>query len=214
MDFKEINKETYNIISKEWETKRDYYWDHIVDFLKSFENKENINFLDLGCGSGRNLELAKELGFKNILGCDFSKELLKICENKGFRTNLSDLEKLNIEDNSQDLIICIAAHHHLLEKEQQINSLKEMRRILKENGRILLANWFPSDEFILKAKEKGKFIFIDKQKVEVYFQYKRKKYNRYYYLFKEEELIDLCKEVSFKINSTSEFKGNLYLELS
>jgi ubiquinone/menaquinone biosynthesis C-methylase UbiE len=214
-NFKKINQETYNSISKNWETKRDYFWETVVEFVDSFENKENLNYLDLGCGSGRNLELAVELKYKkeNLLGVDFSEELLNIVKNKGFKTQQNDLEHLTLEDNSQDVIVCIAVHHHLLEKEQQLTSLKEMRRVLKSNGKLLLANWFPQKEFIEKSVKKKKFIFIEEQVVQVYYEFEKVKYDRFYYLFKEEEIINLAQEAGFKVEKQEHSKGNFYLTL-
>ncbi len=213
--YKEINRDTYNIISKDWNIKRDYFWDVVVDFVQSFNNKKELTYLDLGCGSGRNLELAREVGydFKNIFGCDFSENLLSIVKDKGFKTNLSDLTNLNFNDKSFDVIVCIAVHHHLLTKEEQLESLKEMRRILKKSGKILLANWFPSKIFIDKAKKKGKFIFEDKNIVKVYYEFEGNKYDRFYYLFTESEMKKLCLEAGFKIEKEEHYKGNFYLTL-
>jgi ubiquinone/menaquinone biosynthesis C-methylase UbiE len=214
-NYKKINQETYNSISKNWETKRDYFWKTVIEFVEKFEKKEELNYLDLGCGSGRNLELADELGYKkeNLLGIDFSENLLKIVREKGFQTKQNDLENLYLGENSQDVIVCIAAHHHLLEREQQLNSLKEMRRILKPKGELLLANWFPEQDFVDKSVKKKKFIFIEKQIVQVYYEFERKKYDRFYYLFKEEELINLAQEAGFQIKKQEHSQGNFYLTL-
>lgn len=214
-NFKETNQETYNIISKDWNVKRDYFWEPVTNFVKSFKNPENLKYLDLGCGTGRNLELAKKVGFetKNLLGCDFSENQLKIVKNKGFKTNLSDLENLNIKDNSFDVIVCIAAHHHLLKKEQQLKSLKEMKRILKEDGKIILSNWFPEKDYLEKAKKKEKFIYLKKNIVKVYYKFENEKYDRFYYLFEKDELKKLCINAGFKIEKEELNRGNYYLTL-
>lgn len=214
-NFKETNQKTYNIISKDWNIKRDYFWEPIVNFVKSFKNPENLKYLDLGCGTGRNLELAKKVGFetKNLLGCDFSGNQLEIVKNKGFKTNLSDLENLNIKDNSFDVIVCIAAHHHLLKKEQQLKSLKEMKRILKKNGKIILSNWFPEKDYLEKAKKKEKFIYLKKNIVKVYYEFENEKYDRFYYLFEKDELKKLCINAGFKVEKEELNRGNYYLIL-
>lgn len=223
-NLKEITKETYDNISKDWEEKRQYYWEPVVNFVEQIQNKENIKFLDLGCGGGRHLELAEKKGIKkeNCIGCDYSISQLETVKQKGFQTIQSDLINLKIEDNSFDYIICIAAHHHLLNKEEQLQSLKEMKRILKENGKILLANWFPENEFLNKQIQKGKFKFENEDQkineknkgiVKVTYTYENQKHNRYYYLFEEQELIEICEKAELKVTKKEYHKGNLYLTL-
>ncbi|MDA3855838.1 MAG: methyltransferase domain-containing protein [Candidatus Woesearchaeota archaeon] len=217
-DFQEITKKTYNTVAENWDKKRQYYWKPVVEFIESFENKNDLKFLDLGCGTGRHLELAQKKGFKkeNIFGSDYSKGQLEVVKQKGFQTILSDMQNLEIKDKEFDSIVCIAAHHHLLEKKTQLQSLKEMKRILNEDGKILLANWFPEKDFVDQQIQKGKFLFENenKQIVKVFFISENKKHDRYYYLFKETELIELCKEADFTITKREYNKGNLYLTLN
>jgi len=216
-DFNKINRETYDNISSDWNEKRKYNWTPVVNFLDSFENKEKLKLLDLGCGTGRHLELAEKLGFtnENLIGCDFSSGQLEIVKKKGFKTKQCDFENLDFKTCEFDIIICIAAHHHLLEKEKQLESFVEMKRILKQEGKILLCNWFPENFFIETQIKKKKFEFIDneKKKVKVTYTYENKKYDRYYYLFEKEELETLCKKAGFKVINIEIFNGNIYLEL-
>ncbi|MFW5704872.1 MAG: class I SAM-dependent methyltransferase [Nanoarchaeota archaeon] len=211
----EITKNTYDSISKDWETKRSYNWKPVKEFLESFENKKNLKLLDLGCGTGRDLELAEKLGFEknNCIGCDFSKGQLKIVKEKGFETKIANMAELPFEKNGFDVIVCVAAFHHLISKDTQKKALEEMKRILKSNGKLLLVNWFPEKDFVEKQVEKGKFEFVNEKIVKVTYTYEKSKFDRYYYLFEEQELIELC-EKEFEVVSKEYFKGNLYLVLS
>lgn len=217
-DFNKINKETYDIISSDWNEKRKYNWKPVKDFLEQIQNKENLKLLDLGCGTGRDLELALDLGFskENLSGCDFSKGQLEIVKKKGFNIKISEITQLDFKNEEFDVIICIAAHHHLLEKKEQIKALEEMKRVLKKTGHILLCNWFPEKTFLEDQLKKKKFEFIDKEekKVKVTYTFENKKYDRYYYLFDQEELENLCKNAGFKIKKTEVFNGNIYFELN
>lgn len=223
-NLKEITKNTYNNISKDWDEKRQYFWEPVVNFVEQIQYKENKNFLDLGCGGGRHLELAEKKGFlkNNCFGCDYSSSQLDTVKKKGFQTIQSDLIDLKIEDNFFDVIVCIAAHHHLLTREEQIISLKEMKRIIKKDGKILLANWFPDEDFLLKQIKKGKFEFVNSDKnlnlknkgvVKVTYTYDDKKYDRYYYLFEEKELVEICSQANLNILKKEYHKGNLYFIL-
>jgi len=217
-EYLKINESTYDEISENWDTKRQHYWKPVVKFIEQIKDKKKKTFLDLGCGGGRHLELALKEGFpkENLTGSDISKNQLKIVSEKGFKTSKANLTELPFEDESFDEIVCIAAHHHLLDKENQLNSLYEMRRILKKGGRILLANWFPEKEFLKKQIKKGKFNFYsdNKQKVRVTYTLDGKKLDRYYYLFEENELIKLCQKAGFGIEKKEYYNGNLYLTLN
>lgn len=215
-DFNKINQETYDIISSDWDEKRKYNWKPVVSFFEKIENKQNLKLLDIGCGTGRHLELAQKVGFskENIVGCDFSKGQLEIVKNKGFKTKISDMINLDFKTEEFDIIICIAAHHHLLEKEKQLKALKEMKRVLKKNGKLLLCNWMPEDFFLEEQIKKKKFEFFDNEKkVKVTYTYENRKYDRYYYLFEKDELENLCKDSGFKIVNIEIVNGNIYLEL-
>ncbi|MCA9459890.1 MAG: class I SAM-dependent methyltransferase, partial [Nanoarchaeota archaeon] len=187
LDYKKINRATYDNISDDWDKKRRYYWRPVVDFLKNFKYKKNLKYLDLGCGGGRHMELALELGLdkKNIFGCDFSKGQVDVVLEKGFNVKVCDMENLDFGDSTFDLIVCIAVHHHLLEREKQLIALKEMYRLLNFGGKILLANWFPEEDFIVKQIEKGKFDFLEnrgkfKGPVRVFYDLDGVKSQRYY----------------------------------
>jgi ubiquinone/menaquinone biosynthesis C-methylase UbiE len=215
MTFEKITKKTYDNIAKHFATKRTYNWPPVKKFLKSFSNKKNLNLLDVGCGGGRTLQLAESLGFdkKNLVGVDYSLGQLKVTKNKGYIVKKNNMLKLNFENNSFDVITCIAALHHLLNNKEQLFALKEMKRVLK--GKLILCNWFPQEEYLKEQLKKKKFEFIDKNKKIAKITYKTnsKKFDRYYYLFSQVELIDLCKAAGFKIISEEQFKGNFYLIL-
>ena len=223
INYTKINQETYNKISKTWQSKREHPWGPVKEFLSEQENKSKLKLLDLGCGSGRHLELAKRLKFKieHLTGADLSENLLKITKEKGFKIIQTELINLPFKDKSFNIIICIAAHHHLLKKKDQLLALTEMQRILKSEGKLLLVNWFPEKAYVKKELKKGKFKFIDtkKQKVKVTFtdlttHLTSNTFDRYYYLFKEEELIKLCEKANLKILNKKFDSGNIYLELT
>jgi ubiquinone/menaquinone biosynthesis C-methylase UbiE len=213
-NYTKINENTYDNISENWETKRQFFWKPVVDFVESFSDKSELKFLDLGCGGGRHLELAVKSGFlqSNCLGSDISKGQLKTVSSKGFKTLKCDFTSIPVEDGSFYSVVCIAAFHHLLNRDLQVMALTEFRRILKVGGRILISNWFPEKDFLEKQVSKGKFVFDqgDNKKVRVTYDLDGKKLDRFYYLFNEDELDLLFVDAGFKIISKEYFKGNLY----
>jgi tRNA (uracil-5-)-methyltransferase TRM9 len=213
-NYNKINEDTYNKISENWETKRQYFWKPVVDFVESFSEPEKLQFLDLGCGGGRHLQLAENSGFlkENLIGSDISSGQLKTVSDKGYKTILCDFTSIPVDNKTFDCIVCIAAFHHLLDRKLQVKALKEFKRILKLNGRILISNWFPEKDFLEKQISKEKFIFDqgDDKKVRVTYDLDGEKLDRFYYLFDEDELDSLLVECEFNIISKEYFKGNLY----
>jgi len=109
-------------------------------FTTSFIPKSKI--LDIGCGSGRDLQILKTMGF-DVRGVDPCKEFVDI-----IKQNKQDLQDKVIvdslpnlaqtDDNEFDGVLCTAVLMHLPE-EQLFDASFAIRRVLKENGRLLLS---------------------------------------------------------------------------
>ncbi len=145
-----------------WADKYDTLWvqkyslkptrNYILEALSQFNESNYMKVLDLGCGSGQ--LIAEILGnFSNIeiTGIDFSRKMLEISKSRNpqarhINLNAEELHKL---DESYDLIICT---HSLPYYKKPENVMKELGRLLADNGRILIG--FASgnslyDKFIL-----------------------------------------------------------------
>ena len=87
--------------------------------LKLAQKKGYSSLLDIGCGYGRPLIVAKELGFLKLYGVDISQKLIDNC--------FLNLKKLNIEAN----LVCCDVDKYLIPNEELVifmfNSLKEDR---------------------------------------------------------------------------------------
>jgi SAM-dependent methyltransferase len=93
-----------------------------------------LNILDVGCGTGANLEMLAQFG--EVKGVDVSAEALSFCHARGL-TNVKqgEAEALPYEENSFDLVTGLDVVEHL---DNDLAGLKEMRRVLRRNGRALL----------------------------------------------------------------------------
>ena len=121
---------------------------------KLLKKNPNIKILELGSGSGIQLQSLKELGIKssNILGTDLNKEAIKFCKNLGFKCIYSDLfsnvkSKFDIilfnppylpEDNLEDKESKIATTGGKNGSELINKFLKQAKDYLNKNGRIFL----------------------------------------------------------------------------
>lgn len=63
----------------------------LVEAIKVIgEHPRNLTFIDLGCGKGRMCILARELGFKKVVGVEFAPELARIAEENLKTTGATD----------------------------------------------------------------------------------------------------------------------------
>ncbi len=114
-----------------------------IKFAKKFINKRD-RILDLGCGYGRITIPLKEQKF-NIEGIDISSKLIKEArrrakkKNLNIRFKLGDMRDLPYKDNSFDKILCLwAAFNHLTNKRDQIKTLNECFRVLRDGGILIM----------------------------------------------------------------------------
>ena len=179
-------KDIYNLISNEFSSKRFSKWSWIELFL---DDLDTGLILDIGCGNGRNMTHTKH----QFVGIDNCENFIKICLNKGLNVINCDMTKIPLKENYFDCILSIASFHHLSCPNRRHECLKEMSRMLKPNGSILLSVWSYDQTHNYKLK----FEYGNN-----YVPWKNKdgavKGQRYYYIFKPKELRELL-EIYFKI---------------
>jgi SAM-dependent methyltransferase len=92
------------------------------------------HILDVGCGTGANLELLARFG--DAEGVDVSPDALAFCRERGLQNvRLGEAEHLPFADASFDLVTGLDVVEHL---DDDVAGLQEMRRILRPGGRALL----------------------------------------------------------------------------
>lgn len=99
--------------------------------------------LDIGCGTGINLlEAARTLGpCRKLVGIDLSSGMIEVARHKaellGVRASfiVGDVEKLPLDENSFDLVICNSVYHWFSDRQK---TLKRIARALRPGGQILL----------------------------------------------------------------------------
>lgn len=102
--------------------------------LKRDLNVTQPHILDVGCGTGANLEMLSQFG--DAEGVDVSQDALAFCRERGLK-NVShgEAEKLPYEDGTFDLVTALDVVEHL---DDDVAGLSEMWRVLKPGGRALL----------------------------------------------------------------------------
>jgi len=132
---------------------------YFVEYIKkSFEGK--ISILDVGCGNGRFLETLEtsRLPF-SYLGIDESSGMIneakKLHPKNSFEVlDMKHLEKLS-NDKKYQFIVFIASFHHLQTKQERKEVLEKTKKLLKNEGTVMMTNWNLLGEELFKKYEKS-----------------------------------------------------------
>ncbi|HJO77055.1 MAG TPA: class I SAM-dependent methyltransferase [Pelagibacteraceae bacterium] len=140
----------------------------VLELSKSIKTSEkNLKILDLGCGTGSFTKKLNSLENK-IYGCDISPKSISTAKklHPGINFSVQDIENLSFHENYFDIVIYSGVLHHFVDLKK---SLKETKRILKENGFLFSFDpninnpffwlyrrknsWFYSNEGVTKNEE-------------------------------------------------------------
>ncbi len=135
---KEMQQHTYAIMNRVedshwWYVGRRAILESFLDGIIKKSKIENPKILDVGCGTGGNLEMLASFGAAE--GVDVSDDALEYCQQKGLKAHKGLAEALPFEDESFDVITALDVVEHL---DDDIAGLKEMNRVLKKGGRTLV----------------------------------------------------------------------------
>ena len=190
--------EDYNSIADKYSRVREKDWKE-MDFLfdKYLDPKDRV--LDLGCGNGRFYDsfVGKEVEY---FGVDPSLNLIDIAKKNHPQGNfqVASGDSLPFSGNYFDKVFSIAVLHHIPSLDFRSQFLKEAKRVLKDDGYLILTVW--------NLKEK-----VDKD-FNLLSWFKRRKLdkgdvflpwygsdNTYFHCFNLEELVQLVKDSGFEV---------------
>lgn len=200
----------YDLITKEWDISRKYprgLYQKIAERVKS-----GMNVLDAGCGNGLLYDTLAKKSIK-YTGLDLSRNQLKMAQkrinrfvaNKGKTKFIKgSVVKMPFANDLFDKVFSLAVLQHLPGRELQLKAIKEMCRVLKKNGEVVLTVWNLYSDYAknrFKIAEQLKNIPKGWSKKDLRIPWKatpKKIIWRYIYRFKKDELADLFKEAGFK----------------
>jgi SAM-dependent methyltransferase len=142
----EMQQHTYAIMD---EVEGSHWWfvgrrSILESFLKSIESRlqaasreepakagtqNAIRILDIGCGTGANLEMLSQFG--EAEGVDVSDDALEFCRLKGLNAQKGLAERLPFDDGTFDLTTALDVVEHL---DDDVAGLREMHRVTKKGG--------------------------------------------------------------------------------
>src|SRR6266704_7168255 len=136
---REMQAHTYSIM---FQVEESHWWfigrrriieGFVADIVRKI-GKLRPRILDVGCGTGANLQLLSKFGVAE--GVDVSTEALEFCRARGLsRVKQGAAESLPYEDAQFDLVTGLDVVEHL---DDDVAGLSEMFRVLRPGGRALL----------------------------------------------------------------------------
>ncbi len=142
----------------------------VVSHIK-LKNKSNI--LDVGCGTGDSLVLLNKLNENlNLYGIDISEKMLKRADKKLHKKavlKLGDVENIRFQEKSFDYVINTEAFHHFPDPNK---ATKEMSRVLKKNGKLIIADinfYFNFIHWLFKKIEPGHVKIYNEKEFQSFF---------------------------------------------
>lgn len=126
-----------------------------VEWRRDLLNLASKDVLEVGVGTGVNLPLYSK-GISSLTGVDFSIEMLNIAKRKEGSINQShpnmfleaDIQDLPFEDDTFDTVVSTCVFCSVPDP---IKGLKEIRRVCKPDGQILMLEHMRSENKIIGA---------------------------------------------------------------
>jgi len=128
------------------------YWDRVanekrfshplrLDWLAKHSNRQ-VRFLDYGCGYGRTLAELSTAGYENLVGADFSMEMLLRAHAfvPGAGLVLNDGHSWPFRDESFDSVLLFAVLTCIPVSEEQRSLVAEVYRVLRPGGFLYLSD--------------------------------------------------------------------------
>ncbi|KFB51973.1 hypothetical protein ZHAS_00020154 [Anopheles sinensis] len=109
----------------------------VAQFLAGLEPGSLV--CDVGCGNGRYLS-----GFNPLIytiGVDRCYRLTQVAHGKGGEVAICDNLELPFRDESFDAVLSLAVVHHFATTERRVGAIRELARILRIGGRVIITVW-------------------------------------------------------------------------
>jgi SAM-dependent methyltransferase len=147
-----------DLIRAERELEETYWWfvgrrSMLERLLRRFAKRGGVA-LDLGCGSGRNLQLLAPYADR-VFGLDRSLTALNLASSLGAPTTCADGQAVPLVNSSVDLVSALDVLEHIDEDQR---ALEEMHRVLRPGGLLFLTVpayrflWSEHDEALMHRR--------------------------------------------------------------
>ncbi len=151
-EIRETQRKTWNKFSPGWQK-----WDSFVmswlrpigdTMLDVCQLRERDKVLDIATGTGEpGLSAAKRVQSAEVTGVDLAEDMVGIAQQNAqkhgvtnYTARVADACRLPFEDNSFDAVIC---RHGIMFVPDVPTAMKELNRVLKSSGRLVVSSWGP-----------------------------------------------------------------------
>lgn len=115
-----------------------------ASILEKLELTREMVFADLGCGTGFfSIPAARRV--KKVFALDIQQEMLDVFREKIKKEKITNIEvilsgetSIPLSDKSVDILLMANVFHEL---EDRSSLIKEVKRVLKMNGRLMILDW-------------------------------------------------------------------------
>ncbi|OGE30962.1 hypothetical protein A2631_04755 [Candidatus Daviesbacteria bacterium RIFCSPHIGHO2_01_FULL_44_29] len=133
-----------------------YGYTQRIKVVKLLKLRGGEKLLDVGCGTGTLLQVAKQLHPEvNMFGVDIDNNVLSLARKKVNKNKLqiaftqASANNLPFKDRTFDIVVSTLIFHHL-PTQVKIQAISEIYRVLKPKGRFLLADFGRNNSFSIK----------------------------------------------------------------
>jgi ubiquinone/menaquinone biosynthesis C-methylase UbiE len=192
-----------------WYKLRNAVYNHFAE-----EAREGIKVLEVGCGSGANIQMINDLSpLANEIeyyGIDISPKAIEAANNyknksaiKNCVFEVGDAESLKFDDSYFDIVVCTEVLEHLLNPRA---ALREIYRVIKIGGSSIITT--PNNSNIWKMISRRRLKARIEKDVEKMNPYKMRN-NRYGHIstMRSKEILSICKEIGFQVEKAK--KGSI-----
>lgn len=127
-------------------------YNELLDQMEPFRKTNKL--LDVGCGIGYFLEVAKERGWE-VYGTEYTDRAIEICEGKGITMQQGKLDPSKFEAESFDIITSFEVLEHINNPIEEINNFYQL---LRKGGLVYLTT--PNFNSLLRYRLKERYDVI------------------------------------------------------
>ncbi len=215
----------YDLIAGKFSETRAFMW-RDLGFVKDLV-KPSYRVLDFGCGNGR-LAGFLQNNYGEYVGVDVSQKLIDIARdnNQELSSRVKFLKidpkhsKLPFEDNYFDVIFSIAVFHHFPSKDYRLQIAKELYRVLRPKGKLIVSVWNLWQKRFWKYHLRFDLKNLKRSNLEdkldwgdLYIPFKagEKIFERYHHAFRKGEIEELFSDAGFKEIDLKKGRNLLYI---